>query len=207
MACGVEGGVVRVEDSHQRGVHGGQIRALAQFGTRVWAQGATGKSWRKQRGQVSKASLKEWQRVLQRHCWWFVLYIKKKAVLYTPQKRSAVRQGQIFSFLFLTSSQKLDYFVLMECFIKNIYWDTIIGLGTWNTTRFIIFSKVLLKPFTYSHLVIKTTDVHGLLEIAKSIKTKCLKYCIRNCCQILSNAFPALDGFSYLTFLLKLTAY
>jgi len=39
-ACGVEGGIVQVEDSHQLGVHGGQIRALAQLRDRGPSSGS-----------------------------------------------------------------------------------------------------------------------------------------------------------------------
>ena len=39
--------------------------------------------------------------------------------------------------------------------------------------------KGLLKPFTYSCLVLKVIHFHSVLEIAKCIKNECLKYCIR----------------------------
>lgn len=132
-----------------------------------------------------------------------MLYIGKGTLL----KQGVPREKEKFSlFRFLNSSQNLLCFngmLHLKYLLRHNYMNKELGI---QKKKKINCPEGLLKPFTYFCLIIKMINVHSILEVAKSMKAKCLKYCIRNC-WIVSNTFPASDHFSYLIFWSVWTAY
>lgn len=106
---------------------------------------------KKQRGQASKASPEEWRSVLRRHCWSFVLYLRKRKCCTCFKKGLLWDKDKCSLFCSLTNSQKWDYLVLMECFIKNISWDTILWARNLEYKQiYYLPKKVLLKVYIFS---------------------------------------------------------
>ena len=163
--------------SHQLDMHSCQIRALIQFRKR-------GQSPQKRivekENNFQRHLLKAKQFTLRGHYWSFMLYTGKGTLL----KQGVLREKENFSlFHFLNNSQNPDYLVLRDASFK-IFIETLLDdkkFGIPKKKKKIICPKGLLKTFTYFCLVIKIINVHRVLQIAKSIKAKFLKYCVRNC--------------------------